>query len=346
MDMSWIGLDEVAMVVGPESEIEEELRQHRIKNKRARNKDRCVRGREERVGGWEWSFAPRLPSLLFFSSHAWSTGEPVVRCGWLSTNLPAISMPSRLSKRSVSTAFRCVSSPLDHFDPVLLVNLVPFFFVFLYYPFNLYVNFLFSLSIFSIFIFLIPPLLPVCLFVLLFLFLFRSLCLSALFLFFLALALSSFFGGMGHSVSSLDKQGAMGNEQLLQEVEILRRLDHPTIVAIVEIFDTPETLSIVLELAQGGELFDRIVDKTKFTEDETKFFFRQLFLAVSYLHSQGVAHRDLKPENILLSSRDMNAVIKVMSCSQASVFMSSAFPLLPCCHFFFNFWLHRAFALS
>jgi serine/threonine protein kinase len=55
--------------------------------------------------------------------------------------------------------------------------------------------------------------------------------------------------------------------------------------------------------ATGGELFDRIIEKSH-TEHEARCIFTQILNAVSYLHSKGIAHRDLKPENILLETKD------------------------------------------
>ena len=58
---------------------------------------------------------------------------------------------------------------------------------------------------------------------------------------------------------------------------------------------------IALELAEGGDLFDKIEPDLGVGEDIAHFYFTQLMNAVEYMHSKGVAHRDLKPENVLLS---------------------------------------------
>eukprot|EP01147_Barroeca_monosierra_P003685 gene3685-6237_t len=105
--------------------------------------------------------------------------------------------------------------------------------------------------------------------------------------------------------------GGPTHEQLMAEVDILLRLEHPNIIHIHDMIDSPNFLYIILEFAKGGELFDRIVEKDGFSEPEAKFFFLQLLDAVSYLHEQGVAHRDLKPENILLASTDNDSLVKV-----------------------------------
>lgn len=59
-------------------------------------------------------------------------------------------------------------------------------------------------------------------------------------------------------------------------------------------FDSRDAVYIVLELMQGGELFDRITKQGHLSEQFTRFLFRQMVLAVKYLHSQGITHRDLK----------------------------------------------------
>jgi serine/threonine protein kinase len=86
------------------------------------------------------------------------------------------------------------------------------------------------------------------------------------------------------------------------------------------VFDEPTVMYIVMELVVGGELFDRIVNKEKYTEREARDVIRQLANAIAFAHSVGVAHRDLKPENILLKSRDDDTSFKIADMGFAKVF--------------------------
>eukprot|EP00463_Aulacantha_scolymantha_P001302 TRINITY_DN1935_c1_g1_i1.p1 TRINITY_DN1935_c1_g1~~TRINITY_DN1935_c1_g1_i1.p1 ORF type:complete len:282 (+),score=20.79 TRINITY_DN1935_c1_g1_i1:297-1142(+) len=89
---------------------------------------------------------------------------------------------------------------------------------------------------------------------------------------------------------------------LMDEVEILKRLNHKNIIKIFDVYETSEELFLVLELVTGGDLFDRIVSLNGkgYPEDRARFIFQQMLEALDYLHRNGVVHRDLKPENILL----------------------------------------------
>jgi len=77
-------------------------------------------------------------------------------------------------------------------------------------------------------------------------------------------------------------------------------VDHPNIVKLIDICDTKDTLFIIMELMEGGELYDEIVKRKLFTEKDASFIMYQLFLALEYLHKRGIVHRDLKLENLLL----------------------------------------------
>jgi hypothetical protein len=85
--------------------------------------------------------------------------------------------------------------------------------------------------------------------------------------------------------------------QMEQEATILRSLDHPYIVKLVDVFLLPGVaLYLVMELVAGGDLFDRIVQQQSYTEVDSRRVMRRLFSAVHYLHEQrNIVHRDLKP---------------------------------------------------
>ncbi|KAG9535273.1 Ca2+/calmodulin-dependent protein kinase, partial [Aureobasidium melanogenum] len=87
---------------------------------------------------------------------------------------------------------------------------------------------------------------------------------------------------------------------ILKEVQIMRQLDHPNIVKLVEFSEARQYYYIVLELCPGGELFHQIVRLTYFSEDLSRHVIVQVAKALQYMHEEaGVVHRDIKPENLL-----------------------------------------------
>ncbi|KAJ0097590.1 hypothetical protein Patl1_28764 [Pistacia atlantica] len=93
------------------------------------------------------------------------------------------------------------------------------------------------------------------------------------------------------------ERGDKIDENVQREIINHRSLRHPNIVQVIL---TPTHLAIVMEYASGGELFERICNAGRFSEDEARFFFQQLISGVSYCHAMQVCHRDLKLENTLL----------------------------------------------
>ena len=71
-------------------------------------------------------------------------------------------------------------------------------------------------------------------------------------------------------------------------------MDHPNVVKLYEVYENEDYLYLVMELLAGGELFDRIVAKKTFSEQEAADVIRPLVQALKYCHSLGVIHRDLK----------------------------------------------------
>ncbi|CCT62946.1 related to serine/threonine-protein kinase [Fusarium fujikuroi IMI 58289] len=96
------------------------------------------------------------------------------------------------------------------------------------------------------------------------------------------------------------EMNSMQRSNILKEVQIMRQLDHPNIIKLVEFSESRQYYYIILELAPGGELFHQIVRLTYFSEELSRHVIVQVAKALEYLHEEkGVVHRDIKPENIL-----------------------------------------------
>mmetsp|Transcript_15054 Transcript_15054/g.46759 ORF Transcript_15054/g.46759 Transcript_15054/m.46759 type:complete len:487 (+) Transcript_15054:58-1518(+) len=90
---------------------------------------------------------------------------------------------------------------------------------------------------------------------------------------------------------------------LLEEARMLRNLCHPAIVSVHDAYNEADSFAIVMQLVEGGDLFDRIVKRGRYPESDARDTMRNLLSALAYLHARGIAHRDVKPENILLRTR-------------------------------------------
>jgi len=115
-----------------------------------------------------------------------------------------------------------------------------------------------------------------------------------------------------YAIKVIDKKALKGKEDSLEnEIRVLRRLDHPNVVKLLEAYESKSYVYLVMELVTGGELFDRIVEKGSYTEKDAADLIKQVLSAVAYMHSMGVVHRDLKPENLLYHSPEEDSKIMI-----------------------------------
>lgn len=95
------------------------------------------------------------------------------------------------------------------------------------------------------------------------------------------------------------------------EYYLLKKLNHKHVVKFIEFYENPQFFYTILELIEGGKLFDRICEKEKFNELMAKEFAHILLSTLSYLHDHDIVHRDLKPENLLMASKTNDTDIKI-----------------------------------
>lgn len=94
-----------------------------------------------------------------------------------------------------------------------------------------------------------------------------------------------------------------GKESLINEIEIMRDINHDNIMKLEELHESKNSVYLVLELLEGGELFNHISSKNKLSIKSIQRVMIGLLKALSYLHQKNIMHRDLKPENMILKDK-------------------------------------------
>ena len=103
---------------------------------------------------------------------------------------------------------------------------------------------------------------------------------------------------------NVSKMDAAQIDELRAEIQTLRKLDHPNIISIMEVFESANDICIILEHCDGGDLSQRRFA----TESDVASIVYQLAEAVSHCHHNNIVHRDLKMENIMFASKDSDSI--------------------------------------
>ncbi|KAG0464311.1 hypothetical protein HPP92_020380 [Vanilla planifolia] len=115
------------------------------------------------------------------------------------------------------------------------------------------------------------------------------------------------------SISKRKLRTAVDIEDVRREVEIMRHLPvHANIVSLKDTYEDDNAVHLVMELCEGGELFDRIVARGHYTERAAAIVTKTIVEVVQMCHKHGVMHRDLKPENFLFANKKENAALKAI----------------------------------
>jgi serine/threonine protein kinase len=96
--------------------------------------------------------------------------------------------------------------------------------------------------------------------------------------------------------------------KLLQEVYLLKKVRHTNVIRLLEVFESPNHLLMVMEYAGDGDLLQYVKKKKRLGESEARGIFRQVVYGLAHCHCRSVLHRDIKLDNILI---DNNGVVKI-----------------------------------
>ena len=113
-----------------------------------------------------------------------------------------------------------------------------------------------------------------------------------------------------YAVKSILKSNVDDVDTLSREIAILKEVQHPNIIQLIDVYEDTEYIHIVTELCTGGELYDMVLEKADsedghFLEYDAALLIRDIVNAIEYCHNKmNIVHRDLKPENFLLKDKN------------------------------------------
>lgn len=111
----------------------------------------------------------------------------------------------------------------------------------------------------------------------------------------------------------IEKSGPINDIQSMKtEIEIMKRVKHPRVVSLHQLFETPKCMWLILELVESGGLRSKLSSmKRRFPETLSAKITKQMLEGLQYLHNQGIVHRDLKIDNILFEGNVQTGSVKI-----------------------------------
>ncbi|KAJ1896825.1 Calmodulin-dependent protein kinase cmk2 [Coemansia sp. IMI 209127] len=125
------------------------------------------------------------------------------------------------------------------------------------------------------------------------------------------------------AIKVIKKTALSGDEAMvLKEINIVSHLHHPHIVKLLDWFESKDKYFLVFQVCTGGELFTKICDYGRFTEEDAAKLMRCGFDSIAYLHKHNVVHRDIKPENFIFLDDEHDAPLMLADFGIARIMRS------------------------
>ena len=122
------------------------------------------------------------------------------------------------------------------------------------------------------------------------------------------------------AIKKIDNYDGNNDLEVLNELNVLKKMDHPNIIKIFEFYIGDDSYYLVTEYCSGGDLFDFITGNN-LNEIQVAYIMFQIFSALNYCHKMKIMHRDLKPENILISKNENNFLrVKICDFGGSQIF--------------------------
>ena len=134
-----------------------------------------------------------------------------------------------------------------------------------------------------------------------------------------------------YAVKVMKLRSQQETELLEAELSVLKTTSHPYVIKLIEVIMSRDCTYLIIELATGGELYDRIKSRGSLDEKHSCQITQMLLEALEYLHSEGITHRDLKPENLLFYHPGNDSKILVTDFGFSKLKVNDPSPLTTWC---------------